>query len=82
MDDGPEWFAPKRHGYGSGMPIARQGWALLIGFLLVTIGSSLLFAERPLALLSIVVPLTAMFLFIAARTTPGGWRWRSDKKDS
>ena len=28
MNDGPDWFAPKRYGYGSGMPIAWQGWVL------------------------------------------------------
>jgi hypothetical protein len=33
MDDGPEWFAPKRYGYGAGLPISWQGWALTIAFL-------------------------------------------------
>ena len=32
MSDGPEWFAPKRYGYGSGLPISWQGWAVLLGF--------------------------------------------------
>ena len=30
-DDGPEWFAPKRYGYGAGLPIAWQGWAVIVG---------------------------------------------------
>ena len=30
MSDG-DWFAPKRFGYGAGLPIAWQGWALIIG---------------------------------------------------
>lgn len=81
MNDRPEWFAPKRHGYGSGLPIAWQGWAVLTGFLVLTTGSAAIFADRPLVLFSIVVPLTAVFLFIAARTTPGGWRWQSEEKD-
>ena len=25
------WFAPKRYGFGAGLPIAWQGWALLLG---------------------------------------------------
>ncbi|MEY4953243.1 MAG: hypothetical protein RL299_1667, partial [Pseudomonadota bacterium] len=25
------WFAPKRLGYGSGWPIAWQGWAMMAG---------------------------------------------------
>ena len=32
MSEGPEWFAPKRYGYGSGMPISWQGWAVTLGF--------------------------------------------------
>lgn len=81
MNDGPEWFAAKSHGYGAGLPIAWQGWALLIGFLVLTIGASFLFATQPLVLLSILVPLTAVFVFITARTTRGGWRWRWGKKE-
>ena len=71
-----EWFAPKRFGLGCGYPIAWQGWALsalLIG--IVTL-AAILFADRPLLLLSIVIPATALFMLVAARTTRGGWRWR------
>ena len=32
-DDGPEWFAPKRYGYGAGLPISWQGWAVTLGFM-------------------------------------------------
>ena len=35
MSDGPKWFAPQTHGYGSGLPIAWQGWAILSVFLLI-----------------------------------------------
>ena len=34
-DDGPEWFAPKRYGYGSGLPISWQGWAITIAFVAI-----------------------------------------------
>ena len=34
-DDGPEWFAPKRYGFGSGMPISWQGWAVTLGFIAI-----------------------------------------------
>ena len=27
-----DWFAPKRYGYGTGLPIAWQGWALLAAY--------------------------------------------------
>jgi len=81
MSDGPEWFAPKRYGYGAGLPIAWQGWVLTIGFTLLACVVAFLFAERPLILLSILIPATIALCFIAARTTRGGWRWRWGKDD-
>ena len=42
MSEGPKWFAPKRYGYGSSLPIAWQGWAVLIGFIvLITAAAAL-----------------------------------------
>ena len=41
MSDGPEWFAPKRYGYGAGLPISWQGWAITLGFVAIV--------DRPLA---------------------------------
>lgn len=36
MSDGDgAWFAPKRYGYGTGLPIAWQGWTLLGGYLML-----------------------------------------------
>ena len=82
MSDGPEWFGPKTHGYGTGLPIAWQGWVLFIGFLLIVIAGGLLLAPRyPLAFLALVLPLTIAFIWIAKRTTRGGWKWRWGRKD-
>lgn len=73
----PEWFAPKRYGYGSGLPIRWQGWVATLVYSAIVIGAALLVAERsPWAFGSIVVTATAVMLMIAARTTRGGWRWR------
>ena len=76
MSDGPEWFAPKRYGYGAGLPISWQGWALTLGFVFATVLLAIFFARRPLQLIAVVVPLSAAFVVICARTTRGGWRWR------
>ena len=76
MSDKREWFAPKAYGIGAGLPISWQGWALLVAFLAVAIAAGLEFQDRPIALMAILIPLTAVFLLIAARTTRGGWRWR------
>jgi hypothetical protein len=80
-DDGPEWFSPKRYGYGSGLPISWQGWALTLTYVAIAIGISLLFKDQPLVLFAIMVPVTVVFCVIAARTTKGGWRWRWGEKD-
>ena len=77
MSDGPEWFAPKRYGYGAGLPISWQGWALTLGFLAVVIGLAAMIDEhRAIPFLAAMVPITVVFILITARTTRGGWRWR------
>ena len=76
MCDGPEWFAPKRYGYGAGRPVSWQGWALTIVFLAVAVGLAIELSERPMALLAALVPMVVVFVVITARTTRGGWRWR------
>jgi hypothetical protein len=81
MSDGPEWFAPKRYGYGAGLPISWQGWAVTIGFVAIVLAVSLKFAGKPLVMIAIMVPLLTAFIVICARTTRGGWRWRWDEED-
>jgi hypothetical protein len=81
MSDGPEWFAPKRYGYGAGLPISWQGWALTIGFIVLVIGLSLLLKGRPAALIAAIIPPTLALIVISARTTRGGWRWRWGGED-
>ena len=71
-----EWFAPKRYGFGAGMPISWQGWALSGVFIAAIMGSALLFKGRPAVVIAIVVPLIIGFTLITAFTTRGGWRWR------
>jgi hypothetical protein len=81
MSDGPEWFAPKRYGYGSGAPISWQGWALTIGFIAIAIPLAILLADRPLALFGALAPFLIGFFVVCARTTRGGWRWRWGDND-
>ena len=80
--DGGAWFAPKRYGYGSGLPIAWQGWAVLAVYLLVTIGSVfVLLPSHLIAFLAIEVIATAALIPICAAHTRGGWKWRAGEKD-
>lgn len=76
LGDKREWFAPQAYGIGAGLPISWRGWAMLGVFLAVVLATGLAFQDRPIVLIAIVIPLTAVFLLIAARTTRGGWRWR------
>lgn len=81
MSDDHEWFAPRRFGYGAGLPISWQGWALTLGFVALAIGLSVRFANRPVELIAILVPFVVAFAVIASRTTRGGWRWRWGDED-
>ena len=80
-DDGPEWFAPKRYGFGSGLPISWQGWAITLGFIAIAFVTTLFFSMRPLVMFAILIPATALLLIVTARTTRGGWRWRWGEGD-
>ena len=77
--EGGDWFAAKRYGYGAGLPIAWQGWALLAAYMGAMFGFALL-AEQdwPGAASGIVgmVLLTVAFILIVHRRTRGGWRCR------
>ena len=82
-DDDDMWFRPKRYGYGAGLPIAWQGWVLLLGYALavgaVSYGALYLFdsdAEQIVALLIGVLGLTGALILVSRAKTRGGWRWR------
>ena len=81
MSDGPEWFAPKRYGYGAGPPISWQGWALTIAFVAYAVAVSIWFRDRPIVIVALMVPAIATLLVVCARTTRGGWRWRWGERD-
>ena len=80
-DDGPEWFAAKRYGYGAGLPISWQGWAVTLGFIALCCAAILEFGRRPLILATILIPAVAALFVITAKTTRGGWRWRWGEDD-
>lgn len=76
MSDGPDWFAPKRYGYGAGLPISWQGWAVTLAFVLATALLAVALGRRPMQLMAAIIPISAAFIVTCARTTRGGWRWR------
>lgn len=76
MSEDGEWFAPKRFGYGTGLPISWEGWAILAGYIALVIIAAVFLRHQTFQLIALLVPLTIAFLVICARTTRGGWRWR------
>ena len=81
MTDDPEWFAPKRYGYGASLPISWQGWAIMIGYLALIGLTLFLIPYSLIAVVSIVIMLSTVLVVITARTTRGGWRWRWGGKE-
>ena len=76
MSDRPEWFAPRRYGLGTGMPIAWQGWAVSLALIALLALAYYLFGNNDVRALAIVAPAIIFYVLIAAWTTKGGWRWR------
>jgi hypothetical protein len=86
--DGPDddaWFVPKRFGYGAGLPIRWQGWAVLGGYLAALWAISLLHSQPGAlprtAATVLLLSATALLIWISARKTRGGFRWRWGDKD-
>lgn len=77
MSDG-DWFAPKKLGYGAGLPITWQGWAvtILYSVTMIVTASILIPRGHPGIAIGVIVPLTAAFMVICAQHTRGGWKWR------
>lgn len=68
-----KWFAARRYGYGSALPLRWQGWALFVGLLgTIALATRLDGAARWIAIGVILV----ILLPIIAAKTEGGWRWR------
>ena len=76
------WFAPKRYGYGAGLPISWEGWLVLAVYLLIVCGAAfglpliMPIAESVAAITVIAIVATLVLLVICIRKTRGGWRWR------
>ncbi len=85
MTDKTGWFAPKKFSYGSGLPIAWQGWAVLLGYVAIAAIAGLLWetGDEVYSVVGAVLffAATIAFVLIAKATTPGGWQWRPKRGD-
>lgn len=80
MPDSPSkaWLAAKRYGYGTGLPIAWQGSAVLVVFQVSARAILEFLGIGPAGIITIVIDAVAVvaLLAICALKTEGGWRWR------
>jgi hypothetical protein len=71
------WWVAKRYGYGADLPIAWQGWAVLLAYFALLAGAGFMFLPEQVGIfIAVTLVATALFLVIVARRTRGGWRWR------
>jgi hypothetical protein len=75
LDNRP-WFRPKGRGYGTGLPIAWQGWVLIALHIALITGIAVLLAERPLLMTIFVILAGLAPMPIYRARTEGGWKWR------
>lgn len=75
LDNRP-WFRPKRRGYGTGLPIAWQGWLLMALHIALITGVAVLLRERPLLMTIFVILAGLAPMPIYRARTEGGWKWR------
>ena len=79
MDDGA-WFAAKRLGYGAGLPIAWQGWALLAVLVGAIVGlARALVPAHPGYFVGAVFALGTLLMPLFRAKTRGGWKWRGGR---
>ena len=80
-----DWFAGKKLGYGAGLPIAWQGWVLLLSYVGLVIGISVLFDKGDIIGVltggGAIVLVTVPFMMIVRARTVGGWKWRGPRSD-
>jgi hypothetical protein len=79
QDDGA-WFAAKRYGYGSGLPLRWEGWAVLGGYLALLIPYTWMMglpgAVPKVLANAVFIAATVALVAVSRAKTRGGWHWR------
>ncbi len=84
MSDQPRyWFRAKRYGWGWGLPMAREGWIVLIAWLMIVLAVTPMLAVHR-HIISLVVFTLAMAAGLIAvcylKGEPPRWRWGDENK--
>ncbi|VWD41747.1 hypothetical protein BLA50215_05438 [Burkholderia lata] len=75
------WFPAKRYGWGWGLPVAWQGWGVLMLFLIRIVGSGWLLPphKSPFAYGGCIVGLTVILITVCwVKGEKPRWRWDKD----
>jgi hypothetical protein len=75
------WFASKRYGWGWGLPLVWQGWAVLAAYVALTVVAGAMFPPHrvPAVFLASVTALSALLVAVCWWTgEPPRWRWGGD----
>jgi hypothetical protein len=84
-DRPPYWFRAKRYGYGWGLPVRWQGWAVLAGYGAAMTGAGLAgeWLAPPLGpVLTVTLMLVSTIAFVVVCRRTGErpeWRWGDDR---
>jgi hypothetical protein len=71
------WFRAKRYGYGSGLPMAWQGWVLTVLHLALIAVMVYGLKDRLFVMVPLLIIATFAPLPIYKARTEGGWKWRN-----
>ena len=71
------WFPAKRYGWGWGLPITWQGWAIFAAFLvLLAVGAAVILRRSAAEFIAYDVVLVALFTAVCWwNGEPPRWRW-------
>ena len=73
------WFRAKKYGWGWGLPLKWQGWAVLVGFFVLLAAGDLWLLTltlNPVLFVGYLVVLTGALLGVCyAKGEPPKWRW-------
>ena len=72
------WFRAKRYGWGWGLPLTWQGWAVFIAFICLVVAGAWLFPPHraTMAFVAYMVALSIILVTVCWMTgEPPRWRW-------
>jgi hypothetical protein len=81
--DKESWFPAPKYGFGWGLPVCWQGWAVLLSYFLLIAGGCVFMSRSAThfpIFIAFVTLVTGVFIFICwVKGEKLRWRWGDDK---